>query len=89
MGTSDVVIDSWAIGVAKGLRIGPKRLPAVLRVAVVGLLPAPALEDRLLANLALPIMKLRVAKRRAERLAMVVDRKLQLRSTILIPAAVS
>jgi hypothetical protein len=55
---------------------------------MVGLFAAPALEDRLFANPALPTEKLVVAKRGAKGLVGIIDRALKLRAAMRVAAIV-
>src|SRR5262245_41834145 len=86
MGTSGAVIDSSATGVAEGFRIASKVLATPMVVAMVGLLPALAFEDWLLANLAAPGIELLEAIFSAERLVMIVGRDCQLGAAVFLAA---
>ena len=82
--TSLVLIDGLAIGVAEGLRIGPKLLTASPFMAMIWRLAAPAFRNRVLANLAAPFVELLEAILGAKRVVMVIGRDRQFGAATLI-----
>jgi hypothetical protein len=86
MGTSLVLFDGLAIGVAKGLGITPE-IPAASRVAaMIWRLAPPAFQNRLFANLAAPLIELLEAVLEAKRVVIIVGRHRQFGAAALIAA---
>ena len=84
MGTSLVLFDGLAIGVAEGFGIASEVLAASPVVAMVGRLAALAFQDRVLANLAAPFVELLEAVLGAKRVVIVIGRYRQFGAAALI-----
>ena len=84
MGTSLVLFDVLAIGLAEGFGIASEVLAAWPVVAMVGRLAALAFRDRVLANLAAPFVELLEAILGAKRVVIVIGRDRQFGAATLI-----